>query len=251
MLTRWVPSPLRLVCLVGGQWLFGTGEAMIVAAHLGNSPWTVFAQGTAVRTGLSIGSMTNLIGALVLLLWIPLRQRPGLGTVANVLLVGTALDLALHWLPDLTALPWRIALCIGGILVVALGSGIYLTTGLGPGPRDGLMTGIARVSGGHWGGTSRRRGDRPDRRLAAGRRRGDRHPAVRGLHRTLRPPRGAAGGAHPGRRTLTSGTAAALGHLVRHAAATSAALLQGGFALHSHVRVGGRTTLDRSGFAVR
>ena len=147
MLTRWAPSPLRAVRLVGGQWLFGTGEAMIVAAQLGNSPWTVFAQGTAVRTGLSIGSMTNLIGALVLLLWIPLRQRPGLGTVANVLLVGTALDVTLHWLPDVTSLPGRVTLCIGGILVVALGSGLYLTTGLGPGPRDGLMTGIARVSG--------------------------------------------------------------------------------------------------------
>lgn len=133
--------------LVTGQWLFGTGEAMLVAAHLGNSPWTVFAQGTAMRAGLSIGLMTNLIGALVLLLWIPLRQRPGLGTVANVLIVGTALDVALRWLPDLNALPGRVMLCVGGILVVALGSGIYLTTGLGPGPRDGLMTGIARVSG--------------------------------------------------------------------------------------------------------
>ncbi|MEZ0357064.1 YitT family protein [Mycobacterium sp. SA01] len=132
---------------MAGQWLFGTGEAMIVAAHLGNSPWTVFAQGTAVRTGLSIGLMTNLIGALVLLLWIPLRQRPGLGTVANVLLVGTALDVTLHWLPDLTVLAGRVGLCVGGILVVAVGSGIYLSTGLGPGPRDGLMTGIARVSG--------------------------------------------------------------------------------------------------------
>lgn len=147
MLTRWVPSPLRAMCLVTGQWLFGTGEAMIVAAQLGNSPWTVFAQGTAMRAGLSIGLMTNLIGALVLLLWVPLRQRPGLGTVANVLLVGTALDVTAHWLPAPSGLPERIALCLGGILVVALGSGIYLTTGLGPGPRDGLMTGIARVSG--------------------------------------------------------------------------------------------------------
>jgi uncharacterized protein len=147
-MNRWLPRPLQAVSLVTGQWLFGTGEAMLVAAHLGNSPWTVFAQGTATRTHLSIGLMTNIIGALVLLLWIPLRQRPGLGTVANVLLVGTALDVTLRWLPDVHAMPGRIALCVGGILVVALGSGIYLTTGLGPGPRDGLMTGLARVL--HW-----------------------------------------------------------------------------------------------------
>jgi uncharacterized protein len=146
-MNRWLPRPRQAVALVCGQWLFGTGEAMLVAAHLGNSPWTVFAQGTAMRTHLSVGVMTNLIGLLVLLLWIPLRQRPGLGTVTNVLLIGTALDATLRLLPPVDALPARIALCAGGILVVALGSGIYLTTGLGPGPRDGLMTGIARVSG--------------------------------------------------------------------------------------------------------
>jgi uncharacterized membrane protein YczE len=147
-MNRWLPRPRQAASLVGGQWLFGTGEAMLVAAHLGNSPWTVFAQGTALRTHLSIGLMTNLIGAAVLLLWIPLRQRPGIGTVANVLLVGTAVDVTLLWLPHVDAAPGRICLCVGGILVVALGSGIYLTTGLGPGPRDGLMTGVARVF--HW-----------------------------------------------------------------------------------------------------
>jgi uncharacterized membrane protein YczE len=133
--------------LVFGLWVFGTGEAMLVAAGLGNSPWTVFSQGIALRTHLSIGVMTNLIGAVVLLLWIPLRQRPGLGTVANVLLVGTALDVGLKFLPHLESLPARSGLCIGGILLVAIGSGFYLRCGLGPGPRDGLMTGIARISG--------------------------------------------------------------------------------------------------------
>ncbi len=133
--------------MVFGLWLFGTGEAMLVAAHLGNSPWTVFAQGIASRTHLSIGVMTNLIGAFVLLLWIPLRQRPGLGTVANVLLVGTALDVSSLVLPHPDSLAARLAMCVGGIVIVALGSGFYLRCGLGPGPRDGLMTGIARVSG--------------------------------------------------------------------------------------------------------
>lgn len=146
-MNRWVPRPLQAVSLILGLSLFGTGEAMLVAAALGNSPWTVFAQGVAARTHLSIGAMTNVIGPAVLLLWIPLRQRPGLGTVLNVLTIGTALDVSLTVLPRVDALPARVALCVAGILTVALGSGLYLRCGLGPGPRDGLMTGIARVSG--------------------------------------------------------------------------------------------------------
>jgi uncharacterized membrane protein YczE len=133
--------------LVFGLWLFGVGEAMVVTARLGNSPWTVFAQGVALRTHLSIGLMTNLIGAVILLLWIPLRQRPGLGTIANVLMVGTSLDVTLALLPRADSVAERLALCVGGILAVAAGSGCYLRCGLGPGPRDGLMTGIARITG--------------------------------------------------------------------------------------------------------
>lgn len=146
-MNRWIPGPAQAVSLLAGLWLFGTGEAMLVTAGLGNSPWTVFAQGMAEQTHLSIGSMTNLIGAAVLLLWIPLRQRPGLGTVLNVLLIGTSLDVSLPLLPVPGSPAARIGMCVGGILVVALGSGLYLRCGLGPGPRDGLMTGIARVSG--------------------------------------------------------------------------------------------------------
>ena len=146
-MNRWVPQPLQAVSLLTGLWLFGSGEAMLVRAAIGNSPWTVFAQGVAAHTHLSIGVMTNLIGAAVLLLWIPLRRRPGLGTILNVLLVGTSLDVTLKFLPAVHAMAGRILLCLGGILVVALGSGLYLRCGLGPGPRDGLMTGVARVSG--------------------------------------------------------------------------------------------------------
>lgn len=146
-MNRWVPEPFQGLTLVVGLWLFGIGEAMIVAAGLGNSPWTVFAQGIARHTELSIGAMTNTVGALVLLLWIPLRQRPGLGTVLNVLLIGASLDVSLRLLPATESLPARFGLCLAGILVVALGSGLYLRCGLGPGPRDGLMTGIARVAG--------------------------------------------------------------------------------------------------------
>lgn len=146
-MNRWLPPPLHLATLVVGLWLFGTGEAMIVKAALGNSPWTVFAQGMSTHTHWSIGMMTNTIGAAVLLLWIPLRQRPGLGTVLNVLLIGTSLDVSLRFLPTAESFPARVMLCLAGILTVALGSGLYLRYGLGPGPRDGLMTGIARVSG--------------------------------------------------------------------------------------------------------
>ena len=138
---------MQALTLVAGLWLFGTGEAMIVTAALGNSPWTVFAQGIANHTHLSIGTMTNIIGAAVLLLWIPLRQRPGIGTVLNVLLIGTSMDVSLMFLPAAESQVARLALCVGGILTVAVGSGLYLRHGLGPGPRDGLMTGIARVSG--------------------------------------------------------------------------------------------------------
>lgn len=138
---------MQAASLVLGLWLFGTGEALIVAAQLGNSPWTVFAQGLSMHTSLSVGVLTNIIGAVVLVLWIPLRQKPGLGTVANVLLVGTALDVSLEVLPQPDGLLARSALCVGGILVVAVGSGLYLRCGLGPGPRDGLMTGLARVAG--------------------------------------------------------------------------------------------------------
>lgn len=146
-MNRWVPRPMQAVSLLAGLWLFGTGEAMLVRAAVGNSPWTVFAQGVAGHTHLSVGMMTNVVGAAVLLLWIPLRQRPGLGTVLNVLLIGTALDVSLRFLPAVDSLVARLGLCLAGILVVALGSGLYLRCGLGPGPRDGLMTGIARVSG--------------------------------------------------------------------------------------------------------
>lgn len=142
-----MPRPFQAFSLVAGLWLFGTGEAMLVAAGLGNSPWTVFAQGIAAHTRLPIGTMVNLISALVLLLWVPLRQRPGLGTVVSVPLVGISLDIALGLIPAAGSLSSRLGLCLGGIWVVSVGSGLYLRCGLGPGTRDGLMTGIARISG--------------------------------------------------------------------------------------------------------
>lgn len=115
-----------------------------MASELGNSPWTVFAEGVALNTPLAIGAATVVISFAVLLLWIPLRQRPGLGTVANAIVIGLAIDATLLLLPDDSALGARWALMILGIALVALGSGLYLTAALGPGPRDGLMTGLSR-----------------------------------------------------------------------------------------------------------
>jgi len=143
----WRPGPRRFVQLLLGLWLFGAGEACILAAELGNSPWTVAAQGVARHTPLGVGIATVAISFLVLALWIPLRQQPGLGTVLNAILIGVAIDVTLPLLPDDLAPALRAVFLAGGIALVALGSGFYLTSRLGPGPRDGLMTGLARRTG--------------------------------------------------------------------------------------------------------
>jgi uncharacterized membrane protein YczE len=120
---------------------------MLVASELGNSPWVVLSEGVAVQTPLAVGVATVAISFLVLLMWIPLRQRPGLGTIANAIVIGVAIDVSLLWLPEPSDLAPRYGLVAGGIALVGLGSGLYLTCFLGPGPRDGLMTAISRRSG--------------------------------------------------------------------------------------------------------
>jgi uncharacterized membrane protein YczE len=140
--SRWRPTLRQLVQVVGGLWVFGTGEALVVASELGNSPWTVLAQGVSKHTPLSIGAATFVIGAVVLLFWIPLRERPGLGTVLNGIVIGAAIDATLALLPHESGIGTRWASLIGGIAMVGLGSGLYLTAALGPGPRDGIMTGL-------------------------------------------------------------------------------------------------------------
>lgn len=145
--SRWRASPQRLGRLLAGLWLFGAGEALVVHGDLGASPWTVLAQGVSVQTPLSIGQATILISGLVLLLWILLRQRPGLGTLLNAVVIGIAIDVTLELVSDDPTLLERWASLIGGVALVAVGSGFYLGAALGPGPRDGLMTGVHRVSG--------------------------------------------------------------------------------------------------------
>ncbi|UTX52326.1 membrane protein YczE [Leucobacter aridicollis] len=133
---------LRLARLIPGLILYGIADAFMIKAAVGVDSWTVFAQGVAAHTGLSIGILTNIIGLAVLLLWIPLRQRPGLGTVLNILLVGPGIDLGLWLLPTPGPLWLRIVFFATGLLLLAVASGIYIGARLGPGPRDGLMTGI-------------------------------------------------------------------------------------------------------------
>jgi len=145
--SRWRTSPGRLVILLSGLWLFGSGDALLLAAGLGNAPWTVLAEGVAGRTPLSVGIATLLIGAVVLLGWVPLRERPGLGTVCNVVVIGLAIDVMLPLVPDPGAFGARGVQALAGIAAVGLGSGLYLTAALGPGPRDGWMTGLCRRYG--------------------------------------------------------------------------------------------------------
>ena len=141
---RWRPRPTTLVVLLTGLWLFGTGEALLVASHLGNTPWTVLAQGVSKHSALSIGAATFAISVVVLLAWIPLRERPGLGTLANAVVIAIAIDVMLRWLPEPRDGIARLAEVLAAIVSIGVCSGLYLTTWLGPGPRDGWMTGLAR-----------------------------------------------------------------------------------------------------------
>lgn len=145
--SRWLPGPARLVRALAGLALFGAGEALLIRARLGNSPWSVLAQGAGRHAGMSVGSATIVISFLVLIAWIPLRQRPGLATFLNAVLIGVSIDLTLALLPGRPQEAIRVALVPAGVAVVGLGSGFYLTARLGPGPRDGLMTGLHRRTG--------------------------------------------------------------------------------------------------------
>jgi len=141
----------RLIQLFAGLLLYGLSIALIVRADLGLDPWDVLNQGVferfAKHAGINFGIVVNLTGMAVLLLWIPLRQKPGIGTVANVLVIGTVANFGLNWIPSDLGLPLRARMIIAGIVLNGVASGAYIGAGLGPGPRDGLMTGIVARTG--------------------------------------------------------------------------------------------------------
>ena len=130
-----------------GLFLYGIALAMMVRAAIGVSPWDVLTQGLDRQTGLGFGLITVIVGALVLLLWIPLRQRPGIGTIANVILIGPSVEVGLAILPTQTEPLAQGTLFAGGLALLAVATGLYIGAGFGPGPRDGLMTGIHRRTG--------------------------------------------------------------------------------------------------------
>jgi uncharacterized membrane protein YczE len=144
-----VDRPLRrLSQLYAGLVLYGASMALQIRAGLGLDPWDVFHQGVAEHTGLSFGTVVILTGAVVLLAWVPLKQRPGVGTVSNVFVIGIAVDVTLALLPAAGSDAVALAMLLAGVGLNGVASGAYIGAGLGPGPRDGLMTGLVRRTGG-------------------------------------------------------------------------------------------------------
>ena len=136
------PKLTTLIMLVIGLFLFGIGEAIIIGSGSGVSPWTVLAQGISSKTNLSVGMATFLISIFILIFWIPLKQIPGIGTILNAIIIASAIDLTLGFIPKPELIYLKILQASFGILIVGIGSGIYLASNLGPGPRDGLMIGL-------------------------------------------------------------------------------------------------------------
>ena len=136
------PKLSTLIMLVIGLFLFGLGEAIIIGSGSGVSPWTVLAQGISSKTDLSIGMATFLISIFILVFWVPLKQMPGIGTILNAIIIASAIDLTLGFIPQPELIYLKILQASFGILIVGIGSGIYLASNLGPGPRDGLMIGL-------------------------------------------------------------------------------------------------------------
>ncbi len=137
----------RLLILIFGLTIFGLGDAFLIMSTLGNSPWTVLAEGISLNTPLNIGESTFIISVFILLLWIPLRQKPGFGTLANIVVIATAIELGLHIIPSTENLSLQLFYIFFGITLVGFGSALYITCGLGTGPRDGLMTGLHYKTG--------------------------------------------------------------------------------------------------------
>ncbi len=144
---RWDLSFTRVLLLFLGLALFGFGDALVVQSNLGNGPWTVFAQGLSLKTGLSLGWATFYTGFVVLLIWIPLRERPGFGTISNIVIISATIQIGVDIFPLQSTLIGGVASALLGIALVGIGTALYITCGLGSGPRDGAMTGIHNRTG--------------------------------------------------------------------------------------------------------
>jgi uncharacterized membrane protein YczE len=145
--SRWDLSLSRVSILFFGLAIFGLGDSLFIQAGLGNAPWTVLAQGITLRTGLSIGQATAAISIVVLLIWIPLREKPGFGTLSNIVLIASFIEIGTHIFPAQDSLVIGLMYNLVGISLVGIGSALYITCGLGSGPRDGAMTGIHHKTG--------------------------------------------------------------------------------------------------------
>ena len=141
------PRFYTVIMLITGLFFFGLGEAIIIGSGSGVSPWTVLAQGISIRTDLSVGTTTFLISIGILIFWIPLKQIPGIGTILNAIIIASTIDLTLPYLPQPNDTYLKLLQVCIGIFIVGLGSGIYLISNLGPGPRDGLMIGLQKQTG--------------------------------------------------------------------------------------------------------
>lgn len=144
---RWDVAPLRLAILIAALFLFGLGESLLVQSNLGNSPWVVLAQGVSNKTAMNLGWATFAISCAVLLLWIPLKEKPGLGTILNIIVIAYALQVGVGLFPLQSNFMAGLAFSISGVLVIGVASALYITCGLGPGPRDGWMTGLHHRTG--------------------------------------------------------------------------------------------------------
>lgn len=144
---RWDLSVSRVLILSFGLAIFGFGDALVVQSNLGNAPWTVFAQGISLKSGLSLGWATFFTGFAVLLIWIPLRERPGFGTLANIAIISASIQFGVDRFPLQSTFVGGLLSALAGIALVGVGSALYITCGLGPGPRDGAMTGIHNRTG--------------------------------------------------------------------------------------------------------
>lgn len=145
--SRWELSLPRVSVLFFGLFIFGLGDSLLIQSTIGNAPWSVLAQGVSGKVDITMGWSTFAISTLVLLLWIPLKEKPGFGTLSNIAIIAAAIQLGVSIFPEQNNFLIAVAYCLIGIAMVGFGSALYITCGLGPGPRDGLMTALHNRSG--------------------------------------------------------------------------------------------------------